>query len=226
MPSGATHAKWSAVLAVPCFGAGYLLTRDPVVGGACAAGCLLGIPMTPDLDQEGLSAAEHRIVKYTLGLGFLWAMVWYPYARICPHRGALSHWPLLGTAGRLLYLALYVGLLAAVGAYFDWWAWPQASAPSWLSPESPGARAALWALVGLVVSDTAHWAADMTESPARRAGRLASRRASGWGRGYGWGGAGPEFGGAGRRHGAEQEWGGGRAASDSRGTRRARSRSR
>ena len=75
MPSGKVHAQCSLVLAVPAFGLVAGATGDNVAAGACALGCLLGIMLTPDLDQEGLSSSENALIKYTLGLGFLWAML-------------------------------------------------------------------------------------------------------------------------------------------------------
>ena len=147
MPSGKVHAQCSLVLAVPSFGTVLGATSDFAAAGACALGCLIGIAMTPDLDQETLSSSEHAFIKYTLGLGFLWAMLWYPYARLIKHRSPFSHFPILGTAGRLLYLFL----LILIPSY---WGWHLITLP----PET--VRLLLFALGGLIVSDAAHWFLD------------------------------------------------------------------
>ena len=150
MPSGVVHAQASLFLAFPACALAYgtsahLPPQDAMFhAGAAALGCLAGIPLSPDLDQEGLSTTEHWIIKMTLGLGFLWTMLWYPYARLCKHRSPLSHWPILGTAGRLAYIGIFVGIALACG-----WQPPVIS----LAP-------VLWALFGLMLSDTAHWAMD------------------------------------------------------------------
>jgi uncharacterized metal-binding protein len=157
MPSGKVHATCSLVLAAPAFGLVAGTTGDFVAGGACALGCLLGIMLTPDLDQETLSSSEHAFIKYTLGLGFLWAMLWYPYARLIKHRSPLSHFPILGTAGRLAYLSLWL----LIPSY---WGWHLIKLP----PET--LRLCYFALGGLVVSDTAHWLLDtkLGDKPRRK----------------------------------------------------------
>ena len=160
MPSGIVHAKMSLLLAVPCagmaLGAGSAMApREAVLHAASAAlGCVAGIFLTPDLDQEGLSSSESWVIKATLGLGFLWVMLWYPYARLCKHRAPISHWPLLGTAGRLAYLGLFVGLAVAFG---------------WRPPNVPTLPLA-WAITGLAISDAAHWLMDwkLGDRPRRR----------------------------------------------------------
>jgi uncharacterized metal-binding protein len=149
VPSGIVHAKSSLILSVPAFalayGASHGQPGQVASGAACALGCLLGIVLTPDLDQEGLSSSEYALVKWTMGLGFVWVMLWYPYARLCKHRSPLSHWPLLGTLGRLLYLGLWGG----IALYFGW-------KPPLLPP-----MIFSWSVVGLLISDTAHWIMDM-----------------------------------------------------------------
>jgi uncharacterized metal-binding protein len=157
MPSGRIHASSSAVLAVPaCFlTLGYSGNWTNAL--ACGAGCLAGIALTPDLDQEGLSSSEYWIIKWTLGLGFLWMMLWYPYARLCKHRSIISHFPLIGTAGRVAYLLI----LPLLAVYFLGWQPPRI-------PQAP----LMLALGGLAASDILHWAMDT------RSGDRSSRRRS------------------------------------------------
>lgn len=146
------------MLAVPAFAFAYGASADQLGSGlACAAGCIAGIPLTPDLDQETISSSEYSIIKWTMGLGFLWAMLWYPYARLLKHRSPLSHWPLLGTAGRLFYLGLFVAVAMALG---------------WTLPQWPLDLIG-WGIGGLVLSDTAHWLLDWKfgDSPRRRSRR-------------------------------------------------------
>lgn len=150
MPSGIVHAKTTLFLTLPCAALAYgasaaLSPREAMLNaGAAALGCLAGIPLTPDLDQETLSTSEYWLIKATLGLGFLWTMLWYPYARLCKHRSPLSHWPILGTVGRLAYVAIFVAIAMILG---------------W-QPPSPPQIPMLCGLVGLLISDSAHWALD------------------------------------------------------------------
>lgn len=150
MSSGADHAKASvgaALALVPLLGPVF----GPAAALSAAAGSLLGIALSPDLDQEGLNKFEHKLVKYTLGLGFLWVMVWYPYARFVPHRGWLSHAPIIGTLGRIIYLStiLVLGLAA-----FGLWRGDLLLVQDALVPPLS------WIVAGLMVSDTIHWIMD------------------------------------------------------------------
>jgi uncharacterized metal-binding protein len=145
MPSGIVHSTTSLVLAAPCFALALGATGNDITMGLwCAGGCIAGIPLTPDLDQETLSKTEYTLIKYTLGLGFIWTMLWFPYALAIKHRSPLSHWPLLGTFIRLAYIGIFVAIALALGYQF----------PAF--PIEP----ILWAVLGLVVSDTAHWLMD------------------------------------------------------------------
>ena len=146
MPCGKTHAKFSLMLAPVVAVATLAITRDPMYAVASGLGCLAGIPLTPDLDQEGISSSEYWIIKWTLGLGFLWTMIWFPYALLCPHRSFISHFPIISTFLRLLYLSV----LAALICYF-------------CSLRIPAFDylIAIWAVFGLVVSDSVHWALDV-----------------------------------------------------------------
>lgn len=121
---------------------------DPNIGAACALGCLSGIFLTPDLDQETRSMSESILIHRTFGIGYLWLLLWFPYAKLIKHRSPLSHFPLLGTAIRLLYLALWL----CIPAYFGY----RLSAPS------PEIWALLgWSVVGLALSDVGHYIFDL-----------------------------------------------------------------
>lgn len=88
----------------------YFLCRDfffAGIYGICSFfGCLLGVILDPDLDQEMVSSSEWFIVKIPiLGLiiSGIWVGYWLPYALLTKHRG-LSHWPVFGTLTRVLWL--------------------------------------------------------------------------------------------------------------------------
>jgi uncharacterized metal-binding protein len=148
MASGRVHAACSLALAALSFGVVASVSDDFGAATACASGCLLGILLTPDLDQEGLSFSEQTLIKATLGLGYLWLMLWYPYAKLIKHRSPLSHFPILGTAGRLLYLFI----VAAIPAYFGYRL--QAPPDHWWPILG-------WIVAGIALSDAGHWIFDL-----------------------------------------------------------------
>lgn len=73
---------------------------------AALAFLLGGLWLSPDLDT--ISRPSRRWGPLRL--------LWWPYRRLLRHRSLLSHSPLLGSAGRLLYLAaLLLGLSLLAG---------------------------------------------------------------------------------------------------------------
>jgi uncharacterized metal-binding protein len=169
MASGRSHDRATTWLALP-----FALLCWPVLGAtaALAAGLAFlvgGLWLSPDLDTR--SNASRR-------WGPL-ALLWWPYRRVLSHRSALSHTPLLGSAGRLLYLAVALAplsqLLQPLGT------------PAAL--ELPAALGTLWreqrapllaALVGLEASAWLHLLQDgdpwpRLPRPLRRLRRLSRR---------------------------------------------------
>jgi uncharacterized metal-binding protein len=102
MASGRDHDRATWLLALP-FG----LLWGPWLGSAgvgCAGlGFLLGgLLLSPDLDTRSNCTRRWGPLR----------LLWWPYRRCLSHRSVFSHSPLLGSAGRLAYLA-GIGLLAA-----------------------------------------------------------------------------------------------------------------
>jgi uncharacterized metal-binding protein len=103
MANGRQHDRATWLLALP-----YGLLCWPWLGpagvGVGALSFLLGgLLLSPDLDTRSNPTRRWG----PLGL------LWWPYRRGLPHRSLLSHSPLLGTAGRLLYLMAVILLLSA-----------------------------------------------------------------------------------------------------------------
>ena len=146
MADGRSHAR-AAFLVLAAGGAGWALGQVP---GPVLGGLALGWMVTPDIDLPGTTYEEERVYRLRLGclpigllLGLAWEWYWFPYARIVPHRSPWSHLPGLGTAARLLYLALpYLVYGWAFG--FPWWDW--------------GVVLQVWA--GMAVQDTVHLVLD------------------------------------------------------------------
>lgn len=144
MAHGRTHNKANTALTI-AVGAAALASGLPAGQSlALALGVAIGFLVNPDLDVEGGSIAFHNARRTAGGLfAFAWRLLWLPYARFIPHRSFWSHAPVIGTAGRVIY----IGLLT-------WPAWPfipWGIILPWLVP----------ALLGLALSDLVHWILDM-----------------------------------------------------------------
>lgn len=146
MATGKSHQIATLILAPAGAGAGYILSGDMATAGAVAAGVLFGLLVHPDRDLR-VSKIDFDIAGYTFGLGLLWPIFWYPYSSLIPrHRHPLSHWPIVGTLGRCLYLGLLVTIATYLLGYgvldpFSFW---------WMIPAG----------LGLASSDTLHWIMD------------------------------------------------------------------
>lgn len=120
--SAATIATTSAFLSY--FAAGVVVTAVSISeynewAFWAALGSFSGLVVEPDLDQD-YQAAPLGTMRETGGdlLAKLWQLYWTPYARAIPHRSLLSHFPVIGTVGRLIYLAPLYALPVAVWTYF------------------------------------------------------------------------------------------------------------
>jgi len=79
----------------------------------------LGLLLQPDLDVDGGYIGYKFLRPYSI-LYYSWKTYWWLYSKVIPHRSGLSHWPLLGTGFRILYL---VGPASLV-YYFFQGSWP------------------------------------------------------------------------------------------------------
>ena len=148
MPSGKVHAAISAtnLLAVAAIGAPLALAY-PDLRGPYLATLTIGLLVTPDLDIQGITHEEKRALRVPV-IGWLWVLLWWPYALLVPHRSPVSHWPLIGTALRAVWLGLIV---AAADAMLR----PQATAI-----DTGLLTLGLWTMLGWAVQDMCHWVAD------------------------------------------------------------------
>lgn len=136
MPDGRTHfvagvlAGCAAVLLVDAW------RQDPQLTGMVAAGCGVGLFITPDADQESVLSFPEQLLARVPVMGDVWLACWLPYARLFKHRG-VSHNLVFGTATRVIWLlglSLFWLVVAAGGlalrhgdptgwpaVLFDWW---------------------------------------------------------------------------------------------------------
>jgi len=162
MSSGKAHARASTALSpVAAFGAfgfcqlvGEYLLGSIVAGAGALVGCgIVGKILSSDLDQKNITASEWYVLKWLGPLAGLWIAYWWPYAMLIKHRSPLSHYPVIGTAGRLIYLLLGPTYLIVK---------QDIDVSPWVLVLVAGA------VFGLVISDTAHYVMDFRPKRRRR----------------------------------------------------------
>ena len=111
MSAGCVHQKASVALA-----GGFLLGSFAFgPGWEYAAGALVGVLLTPDLDVDN-GYIGNNIIRQ--GLGYwgdkVWDVIWYFYRRSLKHGSELSHFPVVSTLFRLAYLYFFVIIIPYV----------------------------------------------------------------------------------------------------------------
>lgn len=106
MPGGKTHFWTGVVALLPAIAAGvgvHFAGWLPVV--AAVPGYLVGTKwLSPDLDIESQPYMDWWLLRF----------IWWPYMKLVPHRGWLSHGPIVGTAARTAVLLAYAAAVTAV----------------------------------------------------------------------------------------------------------------
>jgi uncharacterized metal-binding protein len=154
MPNGAVHSLATVLIAgATGFGTYHYGLLDKPHAIALGCGALVGLLLTPDLDVDTGSDSDDW-ARRLLGRagGFMWWLIWRPYAALVPHRSPLSHFPILGTVLRLGYLslvALVVAWLLHLAAPVHI---PAVSMPWWFP----------LGFIGLTLADLGHWILDNT----------------------------------------------------------------
>ena len=102
MPSGRTHDR----ITLWCFpfvtGLTFWVVRSPVLTLIVALSFLVGgFMLGPDLDIHSIQYKRWGPIRW----------IWLPYQKALKHRSQLSHGPIIGTALRVVYLAVWVALL-------------------------------------------------------------------------------------------------------------------
>jgi len=127
MADGKTHASATQILAVLLFASEatkgklleYPLQPTLLYSAALAGGAMLGLILTPDLDANAGNISEEQLREISSFGENLWWMYWFPYRRLLPHRSPFSHWPIIGTIGRLLYISIPYWIGLAVAYFLD-----------------------------------------------------------------------------------------------------------
>lgn len=130
MPGSRIHTPACAILSVAALTLPLVTPLTPGEAAQVAAGCALGVIVSPDQD---LVNPLRRVPV----IGWLWGAYWAMYRWAIPHRSKFSHAPLVGTLGRVVWLL-----------------------PLWVAWWFVTGLGAGWIIAGLAVADFGHVALD------------------------------------------------------------------
>lgn len=159
MSTGVVHNAVSVAAAATCFSIALSSGLSVETATLLGVGCLAGIILTPDLDQQTYNRVENKWRKsknpFVAILGQLYIIFWYPYALMIPHRSWVSHMPIVGTVLRILYILVFSSIiLLVVGVVYQ--GALDAIPPLWLLIPNNFERMAPF-FYGLAISDALHW---------------------------------------------------------------------
>lgn len=106
MSSGKIHKRANIAFGVSVISTSILFGMPSVVVAGAMAGSLAGTVITPDYDLN--AALPASFMTKIPGVRLLWGIFWRPYQLLFKHRSFWSHFPFVGTTGRVLYIALWI----------------------------------------------------------------------------------------------------------------------
>ena len=146
MPSGKVHSIACLAVAGVSTSATFLLDGEWTRVVAIGAGALSGIICSPDLDVDAGHIGDTIIRKYFgLIVEKIIDVMLFPYRKIFKHRGFWSHFPVISTLVRLLYLSIWIGPIIYWLGVWQWHPWMA------------------WWVGGLMLSDAVHGALDWAD---------------------------------------------------------------
>ncbi|MEL6319740.1 MAG: metal-binding protein [Cyanobacteria bacterium J06626_14] len=167
MPSGYTHDRitlWSLPVVAAL---SFIRTRDSTLTLLLLSGFLFGALMLgPDLDTRSIHFKRWGPLRW----------IWIPYRGSLRHRSPLSHWPLVGTVVRVVYVLVWtfllcLGSMALVNEVFQiGWTWADIAT---IIGRSLREHQAAWIVIGigLEVGALSHYLADWGVSTSKRVRR-------------------------------------------------------
>lgn len=164
MPSGKNHDRITLWLLPVILAGTFMITLDIPLTVLVSINFLLGgFMLGPDLDIQSVQYRRWGPIRW----------MWYPYQTMVKHRSVWSHGPLIGTAVRVVYLALWIALFATVSilAMNHFWqaqlSWPQ------IEPVLKQLAVSYWhvglaILIGLELGALSHYTSDWLASSLKR----------------------------------------------------------
>lgn len=155
MPSGITHRTINTIASIPASGA-VLYWQQSIPNALCfAAGYTFAtFLMNPDLDLDSDGYNSWGILRF----------YWWPYKEALGHRSILSHFPILSTILRIIYLLwLPVLLLLVLGSAVR--AAAREAILDWVPEYLP---LILFTILGMMCSDALHAVLDFSSTKIKR----------------------------------------------------------
>jgi uncharacterized metal-binding protein len=142
---GAAHGIITIGLAGSIIYAASYIGAPKEIALQVTAGCLLGLLVTPDLDQAEIGTLKRP-----------WLIPWWLYGKLFKHRSFLSHFPAIGTLIRVIY---GIALIALASRFIP------------IHVQIPYGPWIFWSFVGLIVADTGHYITDILSTFILKLGR-------------------------------------------------------
>ena len=155
MSSGKVHKRANIITGACVVGGSILFGIPSVVVAGALAGSVIGTIVTPDYDVNGSLPAS--FLTKTPVIKLFWNTFWRPYQLMFKHRSFWSHFPFVGTTGRILYIAFWIWF----------WSWILWQLGFDISPEGVYnwfvMNADFWIITFLVWcgQDIVHWVLDL-----------------------------------------------------------------
>ena len=105
MPSGRTHDRITLWMLPLIVGTCYFITKDGELTLLCSGAFFFsGLMFGPDLDIHSVQFKRWGWLRF----------LWLPYQKLLRHRSWLSHGFIIGTVVRVIYLSLWLFILATI----------------------------------------------------------------------------------------------------------------
>jgi uncharacterized metal-binding protein len=165
MPSGNTHDRIT-LIGLPFIVGGSLLISRNAEYTLIAAGSFLfsGMMFGPDLDIHSVQYRRWWVLRW----------IWLPYRKLLSHRSFFSHGFAIGTIIRVLYLTIFLLLVAVVfvalaQAIWDFpWNWHDFRLYAWKLLRTDYLDWTIVAFVGLELGAMSHYVSDWLNSAFKK----------------------------------------------------------
>lgn len=109
MPRYHTHEVFASLFTIPLTYLYYKITRDLGASAVFFISIIFGVFfLSPDLDTKSKAYRRWSFLRF----------IWIPYMKLVKHRSFLSHFPVVSSIIRSIYLTLSIAFISALIIYF------------------------------------------------------------------------------------------------------------